>query len=186
MPKATLPGGPLVEIANAQGKSDCWLQIPPRPKIYFRVLPEISDQKGADYSDESVIGRSSPLKTYSSSQNRSIGMQIHFVVSHPDDVNINLDHLRWIESAVYPRTGNLAGAPYVPPPVCQIKCGTLLADFPLCVVLKSYSVKFPTEVAWDSTTFCPFKFDVDTNWDVVYRTSRLPGQERILASPGGA
>ena len=174
--KATLSGGPLVPI------NDCWLSIPPSSPIVFNVLPDITDQKGADYSDESVIGRSSPLKTYSSSQNRTIGMQIHFVVSRPQDVAVNLDHLKLIESAVYPRTGVLANAPFVPPPVCQIKCGQLLADEPLCVVLKSYSVKFPTEVAWSETTFCPFKFDVDTNSDVVYKTSDLPGQFRILAS----
>jgi len=183
MPKATFSGGNLAPI------DQCYLFIPsigniPPRRIIFKILPDITDQKGADYSDESVIGRSSPLKTYSSSQNRTIGMQIHFVISQPEERLINLQHLRAIESCVYPRTGAASGsnAPFVPPPICQIKCGNLLGDSPLCVVLKSYSVKFPTEVAWDETYFTPFKFDVDTNWDVVYRTSDLPGQARIFNS----
>jgi hypothetical protein len=45
--------------------------------------------------------------------------------------------------------------------------------------LKSYSVKFPTDVVWDQDFYVPYKFDVDTSWDVVYRSSELPGQERI-------
>jgi hypothetical protein len=103
------------------------------------------------------------------------------IVSQPSDVDYNLKALRAIQSAVYPRE-SFNGAPFVPPPICRIKCGSLLADFgELCVILKQYSVKFPTEVAWEESQFVPFKFDIDTNWDVVYKSANLPGQERILA-----
>jgi len=188
MPKATMSGGPLRPI------KDCYLKIPignvagvgAKPYIIvFNVLPDISDQKGAAYNDETVIARSSPLKTYSTSENRSISLGIHFVVSRPTDVDTNLRHLRAIQSAVYPREG--FGVPFLPPPICRLRCGDLLANKisgasgEVCVVLKNYSVKFPTEVSWDEITFVPFKFDVDTSWDIVYKTENLPGQRRIFS-----
>lgn len=179
MPKATLPGGPLIEI------EDCYLIIPGDEKcgkIIFDNLPDITDAKTASYSDEIVIGRSSPLKTYSQSDNRNISMQIHLFVTKPSDVTYNLQVLRCIQSAVYPRKGS-NGAPFYPPVICRLKCGKLLAESELCVILKSYSVKFPTEVAWATDpveTFTPFKFDIDTTWDVVYKSAELPGQKRII------
>jgi hypothetical protein len=176
MPKATFDGGPLKPI------NDCYLVIPIGQgvpwTITFNILPDISDQKGAAYNDETVIARSSPLKTYSTSENRSISLGMHFVVTQPSDVIRNLEHLRAVQSAVYPREG--FGAPFVPPPICRLKCGLLLADGEICVVLKNYSVKFPTEVSWAEDAFTPFKFDIDTSWDVVYKTEDLPGQSRIF------
>lgn len=185
MPKGSVLNGALTPISN------CYIDIPGAKKIVLDNLPEISDTKSASYADETVIGRSNPIKTYSQSDNRSITMQLHFVISKPSDVNTNLENLRAIQSACYPREGE-GGAPFIPPPVCKIKCGKLLsARGELCVILKTYSVKFPTEVAWmgDSQlgtgagfdeTFTPMKFDVDTTWDVVYASSDLPGQERIF------
>ena len=170
--KATTPGGALVPL------KDCYVTISGKT-INFKVLPEISDQKSATYNDETAIGRSSPMKTYGSSDNRSISVQMHFVVSTPKDVDDNLSYLKLIASAVYPRKGT-QGAPFVPPPICKLKCGELLAKIPLCVVLKQYSVKFPTEVAWDEKTFIPFKFDVGTTWETVYKSADLPGQNRIM------
>lgn len=193
MPKATLLTGSLRPI------NDCYIIIPIGNSSYTITLdnlPEISDTKSASYSDETVIGRSSPLKTYSQSDNRSITMQLHFIISKPQDVTENLRKLRAIQSAVYPREGQGEGtnrSPFIPPPVCRIKCGKLLSERgELCVVLKTYSVKFPTEMAWhseqvddglslvDENTFTPMKFDVDTTWDVVYSSSDLPGQSRIF------
>ena len=182
MPKATLPGGPLIPL------KDCYVTIPSPQgssdvncKIEFNVLPEISDTKNAEYSDESALGRGSPMKTYQYSGKRAISLQIHLIVTKPDDVERNLEILRCIESAVYPREGT-GGAPFLPPPICRLKCGNLLAanELELCVVLMQYSVKFPTEVAWDESTFTPFKFDIDTTWELVYKSSELPGQERII------
>lgn len=177
MPAATTIGGALVPIPN------CYIKIPSMPgepefNLQFKVLPEISDSKGATYADEPVMGRSSPVKTYSHSDNRQITIQIHMIVAAPGDVESNLKALRAIQSAVYPRHG--LNSPFVPPPVCRIKCGRLLAESDLCVVLRSYNVKFPTEVAWDETSFVPFKFDIETSWEVVYKSSDLPGSERIF------
>lgn len=178
MPVATTIGGPLVPIP------DCYIIIPvgrSEIKIELDNLPDITDAKSASYNDEIVIGRSSPLKTYSQSDNRSITMQVHLIVSKPEHVTRNLTWLRAIQSAVYPRDG-VGRAPFVPPPVCRIRCGKLLSQSgDLCVILKNYSVKFPTEVAWDEENFTPFKFDIDTTWDVVYKSADLPGQERIFS-----
>jgi len=162
---------------------DCYLTIPGAGTIIMNNLPDISDSKGAVYNNEAIIGRSFPLYTYSHSADRTISMQMHFFVVDPNDVFQNLNYLRWIESAVYPREGGSIGAPFIPPPVCQIKCGELLAKEPLCVVLQSYSVKFPTEVAWaldPQPVFTPFRFDVDTQWLTVYTSPDLPFQSRIV------
>jgi hypothetical protein len=167
--------------------------------IYLRVLPEITDTKSAAWNDEPIMGRAFPMKTYSHSENRTITMVCHFVVIEDRDIEDNLMALRLIESAVYPMDD--PRFPYRPPPVCRIECGQLLGGggggqdrMPVCVILKSYSVQFPTDVPWDngvrsggqvgSATFLPYKFDVTCNWEVVYPTEDLPGQSRIAYGDG--
>lgn len=173
--KATNTNGDLVNIKN------CWVYIPSYGTLKFHALPDLSDSKSAAYTDEPIMGRSFPLKTYSHSENRAINLQIHLYVRKKSDVFANLSALRAIQSAVYPRDENSGGsAPFIPPPVCRLYCGLLLSDEPLCVVLKSYSTKFPTDVVWDEDTYTPWKFDIDTSWEVVYKSSDLPGQDRIL------
>lgn len=159
-------------------------------KITFQVLPDVSDSKGASYNDEPIMGRATPLKTYSHSENRSISVGLHLFVLEPADVYINFTIMRLIQSAVYPRTTDTNGAPYLPPVVCQIRIGNLLSDSVVCAVLKTYSTKFPTDVAWDPQTGLPYKFDIETTWEVVYDAaadpnnplSGLPGQNRIIQS----
>lgn len=165
---------------------DCEIKIPGAGVngamgiIKLNNLPDISDSKSAVYNSEAIIGRSFPLYTYSHSADRSINIQLHFFIVNEDDGQRNLQSLRMIQSAVYPRDGADIGAPFKPPPICTIQCGDLLAKKPLCAVLQSYSVKFPTEVAWDEVTLCPYRFDVDTNWLIVYTSSELPFQDRIV------
>jgi hypothetical protein len=173
--KSTLSGGPLRNIEN------CYIIIPRAIKIILNNLPNISDSKQVSYNDEPVMGRATPVKTYSHSAPRLISMDLHFYVTHPSDIERNLGYLRALESAAYP---NFSSAmPFTPPPVCRLRCGKLLADEgDVCAILTSYSVKFDTKVAWDEETFVPFQFDVETNWEVVYKSSDLPGQERIFRS----
>ncbi|MCK9459718.1 MAG: hypothetical protein M0R80_08775 [Proteobacteria bacterium] len=173
--KATDGSGSLVEIPN------CWIMIPGAGTVFMKALPDISDSKSAQYNDETVIGRASPLKTYSHSAPRTISMTLHFYTTKAGDADENLSFLRALESAVYPRDIGGGGAPFIPPPVCMIRCGSLLSDKdPLCVILMQYSVKFPTNVAWNKTLFTPVQFDVDTTWEVVYKSADLPGQSRIF------
>lgn len=178
MPKSTALGGKLNSIEN------CYILIPDKDgkdyTITFDNLPDISDSKTANYNDETVIGRASPHKTYSQSDTRAISLTVHFITSDENSYEENIKKLRAIQSATYPRDGEL-GAPFVPPPVCRIKCGKLFSESgELCVLLKSYSVKFPTDVVWDSESYIPSRFDVDTTWDVVYTSEFLPGQQTIF------
>lgn len=179
MSNATDGSGRLLDIA------DCYIKIAGRT-INMNILPDISDSKSASYNDEPVIGRSFPMKTYSHSENRSINWTAYFIVTQETDIEKNLMALRTIESAVYPRVGNFE--PYAPPPVCALRCGHLLKPGgqmdDTCAVLRSYSVKFPTDVAWDSRTKLPYKFSVDMTWEVIYESSNLPGQGRIFRVGG--
>lgn len=169
--KATNPDGTLKNIEN------CYIKIPNYGTIPMRILPDISDSKSAQYSDEPIIGRSMPMKTYSHSENRTINWTAYFMILKNQDAEKNLMDLRALQSVTYPRDDF---EPYAPPPICAIKCGSILGDQELCVVLKTYSVKFPTDVAWDENLLVPYKFSVDLTWDVVYSSDDLPGNDRIL------
>jgi hypothetical protein len=149
--------------------------------VKMNNLPDISDTKNAIYNPEGIIGRSFPLYTYSHSGDRAISIQLHFFAIDPSDIEKNIQDLRAIQSAVYPREG-LGGVPYRPPAICRIACGYLLSGSieskegpeKLCCSLQSYSVKFPTEVAWEETTKMPYRFDVDTSWLTVVSSDKLP------------
>lgn len=177
---ATRNGGALNEIKG------CYLKIPTfgdfaETTIGFKILPDIGDQKSANYTTDLIMGRSSPMKSYVASDERTISIAFHFIVSDYLDSYVNISTVRAIQAMVYPREGDeQLKVPFIPPPVCQFKCGSLLSKDALCVVLKNYSLKIPTDVAWDSDLLCPVKFDLDTNWDVVYSSADLPGAEKII------
>ena len=171
--------------ATVNGKlrrlKDCYIKAGTRT-LEMKILPDISDQKQANYSDESGIGRSAPLKVFSHGDTRSISWSVHFFGESDEESKQNLFDLRFLESLVYPDSGT--STLMVPPPLVTIKCGSLLGDNPLCAVLKSYNVKFPVDVMWDETTFLPIKFDVELSFGVVYATFNLPGTKRILQTGG--
>lgn len=150
--------------------------------ITVKALPDISDSKQASYNPETIMGRAAPMYTYSHSGDRTISIQLHLGITEEGDAEKNLETLRKIQSAAYPRQGT-GGAPYIPPVVCTIKCGDLLAKEPICAILQSYNVRFPTEVAWwtgDDGKYCPYRFDIDTSWVAVYTSSDLPYADRIF------
>lgn len=163
---------------------DCYLIIPHYKRgkpIILNNLPDISDSKTAVYNSDPIIGRSSPLHAYSHSDTRNISITFHFFITKKGDAEQNLEYLRAIESCVYPiKFGN---APFIPPAVCKFRCGDILAkQDELCLILQNYSVTFPTEVAWDEATMCPYRFDVNTTWWVVYTSPELPFADRIMTS----
>ena len=180
--KATVEGGALNTIEG------CSLTIPKfgsfsGKEVLFKILPDISDSKTASYSTDLVMGRSSPMKSYVASDERQIGIVFHFVVADRLDIYSNIETVRMLQAMVYPRDGDdKLGVPFIPPPVCNFWCGYLLSSSaePLCVVLKNYSLKIPTDVAWEADLLCPVKFDLDTTWDVVYASSELPGANKII------
>lgn len=171
--KSTNLDATLIKIEN------CYITVGNKT-IKMNILPDIQDGKGANYSDESAIGRSNPYKTFSYSENRAIGWTCHFLVTDKGSLETILDNLRTLESAVYPSDGALAGVPYQPPPVCKLRCGQLLGSAELCAVMKNYSVKFDTSVPWDEQSYLPYKLDVDLQFDVVYNQRSLPNSEKIL------
>lgn len=189
MPKATIATDcGLAPIKN------CYIELPGFGKVVMNNLPDLSDSKSASYSDQSIIGRSFPLKTFSHSENRSINWGLHLFVTKQADIggNLvpnqesiqgNLAIMRVLESCVYPRDSGTG--PYTPPLICKLFCGELLSrQGPICAVLKSYSVKFPSDVAWDEATLTPYKIDIDLSFDVVYSSSDLPGADRIVQFGG--
>jgi hypothetical protein len=159
--------------------------------IDMYILPDISDSKQASYSDETGVGRSAPIKVFSHGDTRSIGWTAHFFSATNEMAGTNLQNLRILESLVYPDNDN--NTIVSPPPIARIKCGNLLGNDELCVVLKSYTVKFPTDVAWQDVItdvevgnglYMPIKFDVDMTFEVVYQTIQLPNANKILSFGG--
>ena len=152
--------------------------------LVMQSLPDITDGKSAGYSDETSIGRSAPFKSYTNSENRTIGWTAHYMVTKQEYIQTFLEDIRAVQAAVYPfdsRTSDLGGAPYAPPPICRLQCGDLLSSSgPINAVMKSYSLKFDTSVPWDEETFLPYKFDIDMSFDVIYDQSEMPNAEKIL------
>lgn len=176
MPKATIPSGLLSNIEN------CYLEIPDYGRIILNNLPDVSDSKSVVFNSEGIIGRSSPLHTYSYSDTRTISIQFHFVAMYREDFFYNLQDMRALQSCAYPREGK-SPSPFRPPVICKLKIGNLLANQQdLCVVMQQYSVKWDTDIAWDEETLCPYKFDVDTTWMTVYTSADLPYASRIISS----
>ncbi len=171
--QATLPGGALRTLDKA------YISIK-GTRIPFVALPDVGDSKSAEYSDEPIIGRATTLKTYSYSSSRKISIELYFYIVEDGDAEENISRLRLLQSALYPEDGQGGGAPYVPPPVCKIKFGSMLSDDEICAVLRSCSSKYPRDVAYDEATYCPYFFQVSTEWDVVYKATDLPGQDRIF------
>lgn len=181
---------PSIGFATSAGSGDlkpiddCYITVPGRDTFKARILPDISDSKGASYSDEPVIGRSFPIKTFGHGDNRTINMKWHFAITSLDVLNESLQALRAFQSCVYPRKGTSVN-PYLPPVICTLSCKQVIPGDQgrtgVCAVLKSYNVSYPTDVVWDESTFLPLKFDIDLVWDVVYPTSKLPGADKIIS-----
>jgi hypothetical protein len=115
-------------------------------------------------------------------------MKIHFIITKSSDAIRNLKDLRALQSATYPRESERN--PYLPPPICKIRCGHLLSGPTsggyLCAILRQYAVDFPTDVAWfqdasNRALYVPYKFDMSLTWDIVYPNENLPGQTMILS-----
>jgi hypothetical protein len=181
--KATLPNGDLKPIYGCDliigGIKDLLNGYLPG-QIIFNNLPDIGDSKGASYNDEAVPGRSLPIKAFSQGENRSISVTANFYIIKNGDEVTNLKILRAIQSAVYPRDGN-GVLPFKPPPICKLRCGKFLSANYLCVVMRDYNVKGGTDVPWHITNMMPSKLEVSMSFDVVYPSSKLPGQEQILS-----
>ncbi len=172
---------------------DCWIELPGSTlqqdngslylkdnRILLYSLPEIRDAKEALYSDQNIQGRSSPIKTYSYSSNRTIGLTIHLYVTTSEDIKRNLTIIRGISALVHPEYNNT----YSPPRIAKMKCGKLLSNDAVSVILKSYEVQYETAVQWfwdeEIDTYMPLHVSIPTQWDVVYDWERLPGHADVI------
>lgn len=180
MPRGTENSGRLAVLDKCK-------IITPCGTICLRILPDISDSKAAHYAPENAIGRSNPLITYAYSEPRMINTELHFMTTMTADINDNWRAIRIIQSLVYPGAAVLdGGAPFTPPPVVKFICGDLL-DGPngLCLILKSYNIRYPTNVAWDQQTYLPYQFSISCNWEVVYACKNLPSNNCVPTNPCG-
>jgi len=173
MTKATLAGGDLQTLSDK-----CYVIVPGFGKIQLKILPEITDSQNASYSEEKIPGRSSPITIFSSTEARTISMAASFQVISDGDINQNVNYLWAFRSCLYPRPGE--ENPLKPPVICKLKCGWLIGDDEICVVLTSFSVNPSKEYVWDPALLVPYFFTVNLGWRVVYPSSNLPNQDRIL------
>lgn len=171
MAVATNAKGALQELVKCY-ISTAWGQI------RLKVLPEISDSKGANYAAEAIQGRANPLINFSHSEPNNINTELTFIVTECDDIQTNLTYLAWIKSLVFPGDPG-SGAPYTPPPISKFVCGRLFGDRGLCVILKNYSIRYPTDVPWDLETYLPYKVQVSCQWEVVYSCKMLPSSQMV-------
>lgn len=185
MPRAT-------ESNILQKLEHCYIMIPQllqQEKIYMNNLPEIGDSKSASYPDEIGMGRSTPFKSYAGSENRTITWKANFFLESTkgDDEIANgltaediLRYIRCFEACLYPFAEN-DSVPYAPPPVCRLKCGSLLSkEGEIHAIMKQYQVSYDTTVPWEKNTYLPYKVTVDLSFDVIYDQTELPGAELIL------
>ena len=169
---------------------DCYIQVGNLQPIYMYVMPDIGDGHGSTYQTQNGIGRSMPSYTFSYGDARSISWTIHLYADSQERLLSNLQILRTLEAATYPRTATDLQIPFVPPWICKLKCGEVLGsiDYEIQAVLKSYNVKFPVDVQWAEPFAIngvkygaiPYKFDIDCQFEVVYAAGSLPGAERII------
>jgi hypothetical protein len=176
MPRGTKNDGSLAPLQfNTEfgGGGKCEIQTP-CGCINLKILPDITDSKGATYVSDPAPGRSSPMLTYAYSDARTISTELHFMITKFEDIEENIKAIRTIQNLVLP--GKASGiAPFTPPPVVRFICGVLMDGTEgLCLILKNYSIRYPTDVAWDATTFLPYRFSISCNWEVVYPCNKLP------------
>ena len=174
MARATSTTGNLLPIR------DCYIRVG-GSVVFMYSLPTISDTHGADYSTENGIGRSIPTQTFQNGTTRAITWNITFISDGESKLNKNLSNLRLLQSCTYPvDSPQQASVPFLPPKILKIKCGRLLGDYELCVILKNVSINWPIDVPWSSFGYIPYKFEASLNFEVVYNSAELPGQARIL------
>lgn len=159
---------------------DCYIRVG-SDIIYMYSLPNISDSHGADYAAENGIGRSIPTQAFQHGTSRTISWDVTFIADGESKLNKNLSQLRLLQSCTYPVDSPAqASVPFLPPKILKIKCGRLLGDYELCVILKQIQVQWPTDVPWSSFSYIPYKFNANCSFEVVYNSAELPGQSRIL------
>jgi hypothetical protein len=97
----------------------------PSERLEFQIFPEeISMNKAAEYASVPVVGRSEPVRSYSSSGPKTFSFELQFVASveqgDDGDTLYVLEKVAWLESLVYPEYENNLT---FPPPVVFLMIG---------------------------------------------------------------
>jgi hypothetical protein len=150
--------------------------------VRLYALPELQDGKSVQYADQTIQGRAAPVKTYSYSSDRNIGLTLHLYVTQSSDITRNLDIIRRIASLAHPEYNNT----YLPPKIARMRCGKLLSEdaWGIPVLLTSYNVSYDTDIQWfydeDTQTYMPLHVSISTEWSVIYSWTSLPGSADVL------
>lgn len=141
-------------------------------KADIYAVPEISESKSAKYNDIGIMGRSTPLKSYSYSDNKSI--DVTFFCHSIDAITLeaNKKLLRMVRSSVYPVYSG-----YVPPKVGYLKIFDILEND---IVGNSYSLTYGNQYAWKDEQL-PIYMEIRANFHAVWPHSDLPGFDDIIS-----
>lgn len=85
-------------------------------RLFFQNMPEeLAESKAANWNDTEILGRSEPIKAYSSSTARAISLTLQFAASidagDKGTTGSLLDKLRFVRSLVYPVYTEITLAP---------------------------------------------------------------------------
>jgi len=88
--------------------------------IRFQIMPEeVRDSKSANYVNTDIVGRSHPIKGYSSSGPRTLSFSIKFYKFKEEDNP--LQEANRLRALLYPDYSS----GIFPPPLCQVKIGQI-------------------------------------------------------------
>jgi len=115
----------------------------------FQFMPDtIQDSKAAMYGDIIVLGRSTPIKTYSHSGAETLAFSLKFF-ANPEQSDKEMtpkrinERVQFCKSLVYPvYTGFIVK----PPPICVVKVGDYINFYGVC---KAVSTSVTQDYPWD-------------------------------------
>lgn len=184
--EATLGNGPR-GLEKLGGKAQiCSLTIPGAEgggTFYLRVLPQIGDGKTANYTSQTVFGRSNPIRSYGESGPRTISVSWTIFNTDKETTEENFNLVRALQAAVHPKYTGGKNA-YEPPPLCQFTCGIMLSgdagqSEPMNVLITSYKFGYGNDCLYNDHML-PFKIDVSVEMEVAYSQRILPGFDDVL------
>jgi hypothetical protein len=145
-------------------------------------LPELTWRKEASYNTQSIIGRASPVVSYSSSKSKTLEIVLHMHSPTHQDLLNNLKATHYLAAALHPRYENT----YAPPPICTLNCG-VGSPSPnnspftfLRFIMTSMSQTFASDSVWDETLMVPRMWDTQISGEVIYNYSSLPGASSVV------
>lgn len=152
--------------------------------IHFQLFPRsVSDGKQANWNDQEIIGRSHPIKGYSSSGSRTLSFSLEFFAAlHQSDAIRDVQgECDKLQSLQYPEYGALI----FPPSRVYAKVGSL-SIYGIC---SQCDIEYPDNGPWEVTgSYKPMYATASLTFEEV-SDSPLSASERrdgAIAGPGGS